>query len=175
MGEAAGVAKGVEAGGCGDEAVGDDFAEDRGKEDGIGIGGAGLLDFAEGVAGDGDDGGGEVGGGVALDDLDVTGGGALEADVDAVGAGRDGGVERGVDDEDGAGGALENAFGKGGEDRGGKVLFTELDDLDSLTRPEGGLLDEGVEALMVVAGKGGAVGDGAAEHVDKCSGTSGED
>jgi hypothetical protein len=41
-------------------------------------------------------------------------------------------------------------------------LFAELDELDPLIGPAGGLLDEGVDALVVVARKGSAVGNGAA-------------
>lgn len=135
VGEAAGLTKGVEAGGCGDEAIVDRFPEDRGEEDGIRCSHDGLTDFVESVAGDGDDGGGESGGGVALEDFSVGDGGVLEADVHAVSASCDGGIEGRVDDDDGTAGLLEDAAGDAGENGGGKVFFAEMDDFNSLLRP----------------------------------------
>jgi len=57
---------------------------------------------------------------------------------------------------------LKDAAGDVGEDVGGEILFANLDDLDALIDPAGGLLDDGFEALFVVAGKDVAVSDGAA-------------
>lgn len=57
---------------------------------------------------------------------------------------------------------MKDAASDVGEDGGGKVFFANLDDLDALVDPAGGLLDDGFEALFVVAGKDVAVSDGAA-------------
>ncbi len=89
----------------------------------------------------------------------------------SVGLGGDGYVRAGVDEK--AGGSafdgLEDVAGEGGEGGGGEVFFAELDEVDALFGPDGGLADEGIPLLGVIAEEEGAVSDGAAEHVDKCS------
>jgi hypothetical protein len=64
-------------------------------------------------------------------------------------------VGAGVDDEAGGGAleGLEDVSCQGGEGGGGEVFLAELDDIDAIGCPAGGLVDEGGLLLAVVAGK----------------------
>lgn len=86
--------------------------------------------------------------------------------MDSVGGDGDSYVGAGVDEElcGGAFDGFEDLAGEGGEGGGGEVFFAELDEVDALFGPEGGLTDEGGLLAGLVAGEEGAVGDGAAEH-----------
>lgn len=64
-----GAVKGFEPLARGDKSVCDGLLEDRTVQDDVWVIGAGLLDFREGVAGDGDDRCWEMGGRVELADL----------------------------------------------------------------------------------------------------------
>ncbi|RZU41223.1 hypothetical protein BDD14_2728 [Edaphobacter modestus] len=172
VGGEAGFVQGFEAGGGRDELAGDGFSEDRGEEDGIGAVAAGDLNFSEGVAGDGDDGGRKSEARIAA--AHVAGEqGRVGGKVDAVSPTLNGGLETAVDEQAsgrGLGGnGGEDAVGEIGKISGEEIFFAELDKVDASPRPQGGLLDEGRVSLGLVAGKQGAVGDGAAEHVDKFS------
>ena len=92
-------------------------------------------------------------------------------EVDSVGGSGDGYVGAGVDEElcGGAVEGFEDLSGEVGEGGNGKVFLAELDDVDALGGPTGGLADDGGLLLTVVAGEEGSVGDGVAEHDDKCS------
>ena len=98
-GGGAGGGEGGEAGPGGDGFAGGYFFEDRAEEDGVYFlrGGSGY--FFEGVARDGDGGGGQVGGGVELADL-----GGVEfvwgrGEVDSVGGYGDGDIRAGVEED----------------------------------------------------------------------------
>jgi hypothetical protein len=122
------------------------------------------------MAGDGNDGVGEACGRVAAADFFLGDGSVVGADVDAVGSGGDGSLDAGVDKDDGTRGrrGLKYAVGHVGYFGGRKVFFANLDDLDALIGPAYGLLNERGDAFILVTRKNGAIGDGAAEHVDKC-------
>ena len=99
---AAGFAEASKAHGGGDGLSSDDFSEDRGKDDGVGGGCAGVTDLVDAVAGDGDDGVRQACGGVATAYLSLGDGSVVGADVDTRGAGGDGGLDGGVDEKNGA-------------------------------------------------------------------------
>lgn len=164
--------KGVEASSGHDELAGDGLSEDRGEEDGIGAIAASDLNLGEGVAGDGDDGVGKTKAGVATTDV-VGQQGGTRGKVNSVGTALKSCLKTAIDEEAGGGG-----FGcDGRQDLGGEigyvaweeVFLAKLDQVDPHAGPQGALLNEGRLSLGFVAGKEGAVGDGAAEHVDKCS------
>ena len=169
VGGPAGFAKGLETC-CGtDSLASDDLAEDRGKENGVRCGGACPVNLFETVAGNSDDGIGEAGGGVAATDFLLGDGSMTGTDVDPVGPRGDGGLNTGIDKDDGAGRRrdLKDASGDVGDIGGGKVFFADLNDLDALVGPAGSLLHERGDAFVIVTRKYGAVGDGASKHVDK--------
>jgi hypothetical protein len=64
---------------------------------------------------------------------------------------------------------FQDFAGERGEGGSGEVFFAELDDVDALGGPAGGLAKEGGLLLAVVAGEEGAAGDGITDHDDKCS------
>jgi hypothetical protein len=163
-GEAGGV-EGFEALPRRDELAGDGFVEDGGEEDEVCVA-AGLFDFGESVAGDGDDGWGEAGGSVEFADL---AGGKLaggRGEVDSVGGGGEGDVGAGVDEEFGWGVAegFEDAAGEMGDVGGGEIFFAELDVVDAVGGPEGRLADESGLPLVVRTGVESTVSDGVAAH-----------
>ena len=92
--------------------------------------------------------------------------------MDSVGSRGQGDVGAGVDEEAGGGAfdGLKDSTGEGGEGGCGEVFFAELDEVDALLGPEGGLADEGGLLVGVVAGEESAVRDGAAEHVHRVYG-----
>jgi hypothetical protein len=148
-GEAGGV-EGFESLAGSDELAGDGFVKDGSEEDEVYVA-AGLFDFGEGVAGEGEDGRGEMGGVVELADLvggELAGGGG---EVDSVGGGGEGDVGAGVDEEFGGGVAegFEDAAGEVGEGGGGEIFFAELDVVDAVGGPEGSLADESGLLLVV--------------------------
>ena len=76
--------------------------------------------------------------------------------MDAVGGGGDGDVGAGVDEQTGwglCGRWLRGFCGRGDEIAGGEVFFAELDEVDALGGPAGGLAEEGGLLEVVVAGK----------------------
>jgi len=93
-------------------------------------------------------------------------------EVDSMGGDGVSHVGAGVDEEAGGGAfdGLKDVSGEGGQGGCGEVFFTELDEVDALLGPEGGLADEGGLLAGVVAGEESAVRDGAAEHVHRVYG-----
>ena len=149
-----------------DGLVVDVFSEDGGEENCVWLVRFRCQNAGDRVTGDGnkcgkrgwrtaqfsDFGGGELAGG--------------GGEVDSVGGDGEGYVGARVDEEPGGGAfdGFEDLAGEGGQGGGGEVLFAELDEVDALFGPEGGLADEGGMLLGLVAGEEEAVGDGAAEH-----------
>lgn len=121
----------------------DGFLEDWSEENDVCIV-AGLFYFGEGVAGDGDDGRRERGGGIELADLCGDKLSRSRCEVNSMRASGDGDVGAGVDEEFcwRVTKSFENAAGEASESRSGKVFFAELDVVDPVGCPESGLMDE---------------------------------
>jgi hypothetical protein len=169
--------KGLEPGGRVYEAVVDTLSEDRSEEDGVGSIALGDLNLGEGVAGDGDDGVREAEARVASSYV-VGKQRRVCGEVETVCLDFDSDGETAIDEQARRGGFGgddgEHLSGEPGEVGGRKVFLAELDEVDAAAGPEGRLVDEGGLSVGLVAGKKRSVGDGAAEHVDKCSGKTGE-
>jgi hypothetical protein len=95
--------------------------------------------------------------------------------MDSIGAGGDGDVGAGVDEEPGRGvrgtGAegCEDVAGKRGEGGGGEIFFAELEEVDAIGGETRSLVEErglagGFGLLPGFGGEADAVGDGVAEH-----------
>jgi hypothetical protein len=114
-----------------------------------------VLNFGEGVAGDGDYRIGQLREGVPVADVGRGGlvGGCGE--MDSMRGGGYGNARVGVDKE--AGGVRRDSFqdlaSEKDEVEGREVLFAELDEVDAFGGPLGGLEDEGGLLGAVVAGK----------------------
>jgi len=167
-GRGGGYAEGFETDGGSDSRTMDGFAEDGAEEDGVGLVGESAGDLVERVAGDGDEGSGEIGATEERADLwrgEFVGGGG---EVEAGGAGGEGDVGAGVDEQAGAGAGGGDDFDKSAGERSefgcGEVFFAELDELDSLLCPTADEADEREAAGGLVAGKLGTVRNRAAKH-----------
>ena len=142
------------------------FFEDGGEENRVWLVIFCGQDAGNSVAGDGNC---WFAGATLLEELADLGGGQLAGgggEVDSVGGDSEGYVGAGVDEEVGGGAfdGLKDSTGEGGEGGCGEVFFAELDKVDALLGPEGGLTDEGGLLVGIVAGEESAVGNGAAEH-----------
>lgn len=147
-GEADG-AKGFEPLAGGDELSCYGFPEDGREDDQVCVL-PGLLDFGKRVTGDGDDRRRQFGHGVKFPDLrggELAGSGGQ---VNSVSGGGDGYIGAGVDEElcPGVAEDFEDAAGEGRQGGGRQVFFAELDVVDAVGRPEGGLVEEGGELFL---------------------------
>ncbi len=167
----------MEAEALGNELAVDALFEDGPKEEEVKAGEGGGADFFEGVAGGTRERREEAGGCKGVAGVGEGGGAGVAREVDAVCADgcSDGG---GAVEEDlrwGREAALEpaseggldgidGAVGEGFEVGVGEVFFADLDEVCLPLGEAGGVGDEGVLALLFLARKHMAVGDGVAQH-----------
>lgn len=161
VGEGAGLGQGGEAGGWGVS-----LAEDGAEEDEAGRVEVGGEDLAARVAGAADDRVRQAVGAVEMPDLRGSEAAGVGGEMDAVGAGGEGYIGAGVDEEAGGAGGCgqdgEDLAGQSGQFAGWKVRFTELQEVDSGTGQAVNLGEESVLRAMLQTVLSG--GDGVAEH-----------
>jgi len=166
-GGGAGGAESVEACSGNDDAAIHGLFEDRTEEDQAGAVRVGAVDVGEGMAGDADGGLGAARGLEELPDLPRGELLAAAGQVDAVGAGGNGDIGAGVDEQTGRCAGcpddIDHSASEADEFLGGEILFAELDEIDPIGGEAPGLFKKRVERRRFGFSGVRPVGDGVTE------------